>query len=489
MSATANTLKSSDYKRIQQLIFSLAGITIPDGKQVMVQGRIAKRMRELTLNSADDYLSLLEQRTDRNELQLFVNCLTTNKTDFFREEHHFKFLAKQVFPLWLKNNKPLRIWSSACSTGEEPYSIAISAFESSLPSDKFQIIATDIDTDVLRHAINGTYPEDRVCDMPKHTLLKYFSREKGDGVSTWKVTSELQQSIQFKQFNLNSCPWQFQNCFDVIFCRNVMIYFSLETQRNLIAKFADALSPGGYLAVGHSESLYGISDQFEPIGDTVYKLKPHVESKAKQSINQPAVGSLQNRQPEVAKSTIDSMTTSSRPESFKSIIVGEVFASKQPIWITTLLGSCIAACLYDSTSGVGGMNHFMLPRSGNDNRTCASFGVHAMEMLINEMMKLGADRRRLKAKIFGGGAVIQADSSKWNVGERNIEFIHKFLKDEGIPIVAHHLGGDCARQVRFHTGTQKALVKPLSKSESSSVAKREQSSTCSPVQTNQITLF
>ncbi len=171
----------------------------------------------------------------------------------------------------------------------------------------------------------------------------------------------------------------------------------------------------------------------------------------------PCCGDRGDRHNPVGQST----TSRSHQRTYSAIIVGEIHASYEPKWITTLLGSCVSACLFDDRINVGGMNHFMLPIGAADSTTSASYGVHAMEMLINSLMKLGADRRRLKAKLFGGGAVIRTSDARWNVGARNVDFAKSFLEAEGIPLVASHTGGTQAMHIRFHTRTNKALVRLL----------------------------
>ncbi len=157
-----------------------------------------------------------------------------------------------------------------------------------------------------------------------------------------------------------------------------------------------------------------------------------------------------------------------------SIIVGEVCVSDKPIWISTVLGSCVATCLYDEVAKVGGMNHFMLPESRNNPNGTASFGVHAMELLINEIMRLGGDRRRLKAKFFGGGAVVKSQARKLNIGEQNVAFTRQFLQTEGIPIVSEYVGGSTGMRVRFNTHTAKVLVRPLDHQSTLAVEQNDQ---------------
>jgi chemotaxis receptor (MCP) glutamine deamidase CheD len=318
------------------------------------------------------------------------------------------------------------------------------------------------------------YPGSRVVDVPKYLLHRYFDKEKGTGLDedsvAWRVKQNLRDLIRFRRINFQDSTWPIQTKFDVIFCRNVMIYFDPDTQRKLVERFSNYLQPEGHLIIGHSETLSGISERYDLVGNTIYRLKPESGTPRRATfVRGASVASKPEAQPAPAKTSssydnepvVKARQSVRVKEPIQPIIVGEIHASHEPKWITTLLGSCVSACLFDERLNVGGMNHFMLPIAANDSTTCASYGVHAMEMLINSLMKLGADRRRLKAKLFGGGAVIRTSDTRFNVGMRNVDFAKKFLADEGIPLVASHTGGTQAMHVRFHTRTNKAIVRVL----------------------------
>ncbi len=476
------SLSTKQFKLVQKLIYEHAGISLQDNKQTMVQGRLAKRLRALKLNSYEEYLKYLEDNLTGGELVEFINSLTTNKTDFFRENHHFQFLSNVVLP----QLKPaldagyhkLRIWSAACSSGEEPYSIAMTVREALPHASDIGILASDIDTQVLQRCTEGVYPGSRVADVPKYLLHRYFDKEKGHGFDedsvAWRAKNSLRDLIRFRRINFQDASWPIQTKFDVIFCRNVMIYFDVPTQVRLVERFANYLQPEGHLIIGHSETLSGVSDRFDLVGNTVYRLKADPESPRRTSSvrgTSQLTGQVAGQKTPVSPSQtpaeyndaplVRARTAVRVKEPIQPIIVGEIHASYEPKWITTLLGSCVSACLFDERVSVGGMNHFMLPIGAGDSTTSASYGVHAMEMLINSLMKLGADRRRLKAKLFGGGAVIKTSDSRWNVGEKNVKFAKSFLEAEGIPLVASHTGGTQAMHIRFHTRTNKALVRVL----------------------------
>jgi chemotaxis protein methyltransferase CheR len=257
----------ADFEKIRELIYRRVGIALADGKQRLVYGRLARRLRELQLQRFSEYLSLLTP--DSDEWEHFVNALTTNLTAFFREQYHFPILAEHLRTV---RRRPLRIWSAAASTGEEPYSIAmtlVNAFDSfALP---VEIVASDIDTHVLDVARNGIYPLEQVEKLPTALKKRFFRRGKGDRAGSARVIAELQVLIDFRQLNLLDDKWPLQQRFDAIFCRNVMIYFDKPTQRKLIQKFIERLQPDGLFFAGHSESFFHASDLIAPVGRTVYR--------------------------------------------------------------------------------------------------------------------------------------------------------------------------------------------------------------------------
>lgn len=258
-----------DFERVRGLIYQRAGISLSDNKQDMVYSRLTRRLRATGSTSFSEYLNVLEHDCDPDEWVEFTNALTTNLTSFFREEHHFPLLAEFA----AKVKEPVSVWCSASSTGEEPYSIAMTlceAFNKMNPSAK--VIATDIDTHVLRIASDGVYNADRLEKMSAERIKKFFLKGKGDHDGQVRVRSELRQMIEFKQLNLLSDNWPVSGGFDVIFCRNVMIYFDKPTQKKILQRFAPLLKPHGLLFVGHSENFSCLTDAFQLRGKTVYEL-------------------------------------------------------------------------------------------------------------------------------------------------------------------------------------------------------------------------
>lgn len=259
-----------DFRRIRTLIYQRAGITLADSKEEMVYSRIARRLRATGYKDFGDYLDMLESGRMEEEWESFTNALTTNLTSFFREGQHFPILAE--YALSKRGNGPFRVWCSASSTGEEPYSIAITlceAFNSMRPP--VEIIATDIDTNVLQTAANGIYNIEKVEKVAKERLRKFFLRGKGRNADKVKVRSELQQLITYCQINLLEDYWPIEGPFDVIFCRNVMIYFDKQTQAKILAQFVPLMKPQGLLFAGHSENFSYVTNDFKLVGKTVYR--------------------------------------------------------------------------------------------------------------------------------------------------------------------------------------------------------------------------
>ena len=272
-------LSDNDFKFLCEYVYDATGIVLNDSKREMVYRRLTRIVRDRNLASFTDYCELLKTSPEQ-EKNYFVNAITTNLTSFFREQHHFDYLIQHELPKLINSkdkrraeDKRLRVWSSATSTGEEPYSIAITLLEGMdnvLNQWDVKVLATDIDSNVLAKAKAGVYDEKRIENIAENYKKKYFHKGSGDNKNKVKVDSSLQKIITFKQLNLLH-EWPLKGPFDIIFCRNVIIYFDKKTQQELFERYYDLLAPGGLLMLGHSENLGAYQKYFENVGRTIFR--------------------------------------------------------------------------------------------------------------------------------------------------------------------------------------------------------------------------
>lgn len=297
LDASLVTMDMREFKTFRELIHRKTGIWLRDGKQTMLAGRLSKRLRHHGMTDFATYAAYVETVQDGGkELAEIINCVTTNKTSFFREIHHFDFLAQKLVPdlvagAALGRARSLRIWSAACSTGEEPYSIAISVLDAfknahaatSSPSTlgvpppppggwQVEVVASDIDTVVLATATQGIYDEDSLADVPQAMQTKYFLRGRGDMAGQVRVKKEAAQLVKFQRINLMDSHWPLDGKFDVIFFRNALIYFNRETQEVFLRKMLTYLKARGYLILGHSEHVPWLNDSVEALNNTIHQL-------------------------------------------------------------------------------------------------------------------------------------------------------------------------------------------------------------------------
>ena len=257
------------FRLISERIYAYAGIRLPEGKREMVYARLTRRLRALGLASFDDYLRFLE--LEPAEWEHCTNALTTNVTAFYREAHHFEALAAHVRTLAPRKETGMRVWSAGCSTGEEPYTIAMCLAEALPPGADFEVLATDLDTQVLASAREGVYSIDSVLKLPEGRQKRFFLRGAGPFTGKARVRRELAAHVTFLRVNLMEREWPVAPGLDAIFCRNVMIYFDKPTQRRLIERFAALLAPTGLFFAGHAESLLDNGRHFRLRGQTVYE--------------------------------------------------------------------------------------------------------------------------------------------------------------------------------------------------------------------------
>jgi chemotaxis protein methyltransferase CheR len=266
---TPMRLEKAQFEKISQLVHRLAGINLRPGKQELVNARLARRLRALGLNSFDAYLEYLSRDTPEGELVAMIEAMTTNKTGFFREPQHFDYLCRKIAPE-LKSCK-VRVWSAGCSSGEEPYSAVILLYEAikDLALRDLGILATDLSSAMLARARKGIYDKNRLQEVPPLLLSKYFACIETHPAPRYQVIEPLRRPMRFARLNLME-EWPMRGPFDLIFCRNVMIYFDKPTQERLVNRFWNLLKPGGHLFVGHSESLAGASHRFRYVQPAIY---------------------------------------------------------------------------------------------------------------------------------------------------------------------------------------------------------------------------
>jgi len=275
------TMRDQEFEQFSAFIYEEAGIKMPPAKKTLLEARLQKRLKALGMHSFKEYADLVFSEAGRQqEIVHLIDVVTTNKTDFFREPHHFDFLIKEAIPAMQKlrgagesSLNPFRIWSAGCSTGEEPYTIAmvLAEYAATNTGFRFSITASDICTKVLRTAANAVYMEERTDTIPLPLKKKYLLRSKDKTKGVVRIIPELRALVSFKRINFMDDHFGIKELQDVIFCRNVIIYFDKPTQVTLMRKFHRQLQPGGYLFIGHSETLNGLDVPFKQVGNTVYR--------------------------------------------------------------------------------------------------------------------------------------------------------------------------------------------------------------------------
>ncbi len=264
-------LNASEFEKIRRLAYDTFGLDLRTGKETLVSTRLGKHMRQSGCRSFDEYYQFVVGDSTGKSLINLIDALTTNHTSFFREPAHFDFMRKVLLPEW-KNRGKIDIWSAACSSGEEPYTIAMCLLEElgTIAPGKVRILATDISTKVLAKAGQGTYPAERLEGIPDSQLRKYWLRGEGEWAGWYRAKKDMRALMEFRRVNLLE-PVSQMGRFALIFCRNVMIYFDKPTQQQVVKRLGDCLEPGGYLLTGHAESLTGISHGLEYVQPAVYR--------------------------------------------------------------------------------------------------------------------------------------------------------------------------------------------------------------------------
>ncbi|MFW6100435.1 MAG: CheR family methyltransferase [Bacteroidota bacterium] len=266
-----------DFRKLSRFITEHAGIKMPEAKKVMLQSRLQKRLRYLDMDNFKDYVDyVFSEDGIQNELIHMLDVVSTNKTDFFREPVHFEFLEKTLLPEYIRQfskNRPIKIWSAGCSSGEEAYTAAITLaeFKKNHPGLDYSIFGTDISTEILRKAVNAIYKEEKINNVPIDLKKKYFLKSKDRSKKLVRVVPELRNKTYYARMNLMDSRYDLKDVFDVIFCRNVLIYFNRDIQEAVINKLTEKLRKGGYFFIGHSESIMGMGVPLKQIKPTIFQ--------------------------------------------------------------------------------------------------------------------------------------------------------------------------------------------------------------------------
>ncbi len=271
---TVGGMSPATFDRLRRIVYDQCGISLGDNKLALVRARVAKRIRALKLNDYEAYLEYLTRRGGAEEIQHLVDAISTNVTSFYRESVHFDYLREIIRSWMARGQNHFRFWSAAASTGEEPYTLAIEILEAvGSHSVNSRILATDINTQVLELCLRGEYTADKVQPVPKALLHRYFTHRKENGSLIYSVNRVLRDMILFRQLNLSTTPYPIKTPLDMIFCRNVMIYFDKQVRARLLGEFHRLLKPGGYLMVGHAESITSMAHGFDCLKPSVYRKK------------------------------------------------------------------------------------------------------------------------------------------------------------------------------------------------------------------------
>lgn len=467
-----DSIGDREWQLLRTLVHETTGIALGDGKRVMLASRLGRRIRALSLSSISEYCDYLRSAPATSaEWQQFINSVTTNKTDFYRESHHFDLLAQWVrsnsAPVAAARQRGLRVWSAACSTGEEPYTIA-HTLRRALPSgawERARILATDIDTDVLSRARIGQYSDERVVGLQGAQRSGLVAPVRGDP-RLWQVERELQAAIRFERLNFLDDNWPIATDLDAIFCRNALIYFDSAQQRRIVERFVGMLAPHGLLFLGHAENLHWLTDRLEAVGHTAYRLR-----RGRISV-EPSPASLHIRSGNAPRRDVATRTVAARGAGRRAVAplppqrgegqrvdIGDVVVGRQQEWASAVLGSCVAVCLVDPVAEVGGINHVLLP--GDEASVGSQYGTKSYEHLLERVCAAGARLGRLQAKLVGGAVASRLGASSQNVSKENLAQARAWLELHGIPLLAERSAGTCGVELHFQLGTGVLLVRPL----------------------------
>lgn len=436
------------FARFSKFIQTELGIKMPHTKRTMLQARLQKRLWKLGMGSFDEYCDyLFSHEGMENELQHMINVVTTNKTEFFREPKHFEYLVERALPDIINRNgfkNRFMFWCAGCSTGEEAYSLAmvLNEFAEQNHEFRFLILATDISSKVLEHGKIGIYDEERTLSIPLPMRQKYLLRSKDKEKQLVRVIPEIRAFVRLRRLNFMDRNFGLRERMDVIFCRNVIIYFDRPTQEGVLDRICSYLYPGGYLFTGHSETLNGMNLPLIPVSHTVYK---HT----------------------------DRTTQGAKELPIVYLKPGEFCVTDKPSVIRTVLGSCLAVTMYNPRLGISAMCHALLPepdslessadsieKSSNPYRYVNS----VIPEMISRMKEYGIQSNEIEVKMFGGADMLTSQEERdlnHPVGRLNVKKALKLLEAEDLKVSITDVGGKLGRKLFFYTHTGDVLLKRL----------------------------
>lgn len=441
----SDPMSDRTFARFSRFIHTELGIKMPDSKKTMLQARLQKRLWKLGMGSFDEYCDyLFSHEGMENELHHMIDVVTTNKTEFFREAKHFDYLVERVLPELIKRKglrDPYMLWCAGCSTGEEPYSLAMTLNEFAEKNSGFHffILATDISTKVLEHAKLGIYEEERIESIPQLFRQKYLlrSREKDKGLV--RISPDLRNYVRFRRLNFMDSNFGLRELMDIVFCRNVIIYFDRSTQEAVLGRICSYLQPGGYLFTGHSETLNGMNLPLVPVAHTVYR---HL-----------------NRNEQAPK---DLPIVYLKP--------AEIYVTDKPTVVRTVLGSCLAVTMYNPRLGIAAVCHALLPTPDTQEAESRQplnryrYVDSVIPEMVAKMREHGSTPDEIEVKMFGGADLLSsAEERKTNrpVGKLNVATALRVLEQAGLRVSVSDVGGTFGRKIFFYTHSGEVLLKRL----------------------------
>ncbi len=439
-------MSDKTFYRFSQFIHTELGIKMPDTKKTMLQARLQKRLWKLEMSSFDDYCDYLFSHEGMEyELQHMINVVTTNKTEFFREPKHYDYLAEQALPKLIEqrgSQDVFTVWCAGSSTGEEPYSLAmvLNEFAERYADFQYLILATDISSRVLDHAKVGIYDEERAESVPMTLRKKYLLRSKSNDTGLVRVVPELRSRIRFRRLNFMDRNFGLREQMDIVFCRNVIIYFDRPTQEGVLNRICSYLKPGGYLFTGHSETLNGMKLPLSPVSHTVYR---HIDASRQGHKELPIV----------------------------YLKPAEICITDTPSVVRTVLGSCLAITMFHSRLNISAICHALLPEPDvqDADNDAPPNTLKYITLVIPEMLarlkEYGIALEELEVKMFGGADLLtnrkERNVNQQPVGRLNVLKAHAVLESYGLTVRGSDVGGNLGRKIFLYTHTGEVLLKRL----------------------------